>query len=94
MPLTDNAVTSANEYWVFGGLGMAANSATITNILIIIGNSHIKIIHVIKINFNVLCREMPSLCVFYAEIDNIASVALGQMKPEDMAALVDEELEK
>lgn len=28
MPLTDNAVTSANEYWVFGGLGMAANSAT------------------------------------------------------------------
>lgn len=26
--------------------------------------------------------------------DNIASVALGQMKPEDMAALVDEELEK
>ena len=26
--------------------------------------------------------------------DNIASVALGQMKPEEMAALVDEELEK
>ena len=127
MPLTDNAVTSANEYWVFGGLGMAANSATWDDdvkefVEYLVKNFSVKYAqrgHFPAQNVEVDLDNMDDLYVRIANDnenigdvytrpwdvvlpdnvttvfnDNIASVALGQMKPEDMAALVDEELEK
>ena len=127
MPLTDNAVTSANEYWVFGGLGMAANSATwdddvkgfVEYLVKNFSEKYAQRGHFPAQNVEVDLDNMDDLYVRIANDnenigdvytrpwdvvlpdnvttvfnDNIASVALGQMKPEEMAALVDEELEK
>ena len=127
MPLTDNAATSANEYWVFGGLGMAANSATwdddvkgfVEYLVKNFSEKYAQRGHFPAQNVEIDLDNMDDLYVRIANDnenigdvytrpwdivlpdnvttvfnDNIASVALGQMKPEEMAALVDEELEK
>lgn len=127
MPLTEDAVTDANEYWVFGGLGMAASKDQWDDevkgfVEYLVNNfsaSYAERGHFPAQNVEVDMSGMNELYVKIAEDnknigdtytrpwdvilpddvttifnDNIASVALGQMTPEELAAMVDEELEK
>ena len=127
MPLTENSVTTANEYWVFGGLGMAANKATwddeikgfVEYLVNNFSEKYAELGHFPAQNVEIDMNNMSDLYVEISEDnknigevytrpwdvvlpdnvtavfnDNIASVALGQMEPEELAKLVDDELSK
>lgn len=127
MPVTENSVTTSNEYWVFGGLGMAANKKTwddeVSGFVEYLVNNfserYAEKGHFPAQNVEIDTSNMSDLYIQIAEDnknigdvytrpwdvvlpdnvtavfnDNIASVALGQMEPEELANLVDEALEK